>query len=75
MNAKLILSALGLVAMLVTPAMAQKTHKRSVVPSSTVVAEPGYGIAQRGDVQIGTDPDPSIRSELHRDFPTALGAN
>jgi hypothetical protein len=84
MNSKLIISAIGLMAILATPAMAQKAHKRAMQPSSPTanVVDPSYGYAQGrgGDLyvegrDIGNDPDPAIRSELLRDAPTALGAN
>jgi hypothetical protein len=67
MNVKPIISALSLVAILATPAMAQKVHKRALTPTADVMNAAGY--------IVGTDPDPAIRSELLRDAATALGAN
>ena len=62
LNTKLALSAFGIIAMLTSPAFAQKRHHviRSVVYSSTIPGDqsgviPGYG--ESGDVVALPNPD------------------
>ena len=69
-TSKLVFAALG-VALLATPAFAQKTHRQ--------VSHQQYQSYQSGGVQfdgktIGADPDANIRSELSRDAGSSVGA-
>jgi len=73
-NTKMILAALGIASLIATPALAQKqTHRGHVAtPYAATVNTPV--ISSEGRV-IGTDPDPSIRSELARDATTYTSSN
>lgn len=74
MNSKIVLTVLGLAALVVTPALAQKpTHRAhaSEVYASDAAMRP---VVSDNHV-IGTDPDPSIRSELARDASTYTSTN
>lgn len=77
MTSKTLLTAFGLVALLATPALAQKPvhhhhYRYASGPYASVAASPA---AIEEGHSVGTDPDPSIRSELQRDWQTSLGAN
>src|ERR1035438_2881245 len=69
MNSKMTLIALGLATLVATPAFAQKpTHRAYAADAyASAVTQP---VVTEGRV-IGTDPDPSIRSELQRDSSTS----
>ena len=70
MKMKMVLTALGLAALLATPALAAKqTHRAR---ATTAVTAPA--ITSEGQL-IGTDPDPSVRSELSRDATTYTSTN
>ena len=71
MNTKFALSALGLALVIATPAFAQK-HSHRASPVAASAAEPL--VTSEGRV-VGTDPDPSIRSELQRDWTTYTTSN
>jgi len=73
MTSKTLLTAFGLVALLATPALAEKPvhHYASGPYASAATPAP---VVEGGRV-VGTDPDPRIRSELQRDWTTSLGAN
>lgn len=71
MNTKIILTAFGLAALAATPAFAQKpAHGASAVPYVSAAAP----VFSEGRF-AGTDPDPSIRSELSRDSSTYTTTN
>ncbi len=74
MTAKIIVTALGLAALVVTPALAKKPVHRTqpTGPYAAVIAP--APIAGEGR-SVGTDPDANIRFELQRDYQTSLGAN
>ncbi len=72
MNTKTALSALGLAMLIATPALAQKPAHRA--PAAAYASATPLVVAPEGRV-IGTDPDPSIRFELGRDYTTYLGGN
>ena len=68
-TSKLVFAALG-VALLATPAFAQKAHRQVNQP---------YQSYQSNSVQfdgraVGADPDANIRSELSRDAGSSVGA-
>ncbi len=67
LNTKLILSALG-IAMLATPALAQRPHQKAAHTVQVQVKAPDNVIDE-----FGTDPDPQIRSELARDAGQSVG--
>jgi hypothetical protein len=80
LNSKTIISALAVIALLATPALA-KTRKHQAVTT------PGQGIyntvapntlaspkVEADGRVIGADPDPQIRTEMLRDFGSAVGA-
>jgi hypothetical protein len=75
MNTKLVLISLGIATLVATPAFAQKQH-RAQATDAYASAHPAYtgSLTYEGRV-IGTDPDPSIRSELLRDAPTYTTGN
>ena len=69
MKTKMVLTVLGLTALVATPAFAQKPkhHAANGAHASTVQPAPaavGFGYA------LGTDPDPTIRYEINRDAAT-----
>jgi hypothetical protein len=77
LNPKTIVSALAMVALLASPAFAQKARKQpvatpgqgiynNVAPNSTAVEADGH--------IIGADPDAQIRTQLQRDFGSSVGA-
>jgi hypothetical protein len=74
MTKNTLLTAFGFVALLATPALAQKPvhHHYASGPYASVVA-PGP-IVEDGHY-VGTDPDQNIRFELERDWQTSQGAN
>ena len=64
-NLKVLISAVGFVALAASPVLAKphvqhNPHASAAVSSKTTVVGPN-GV-------IGTDPDPAIRSELQRDW-------
>ncbi len=69
---KTILIAIGLAALAATPTLAQpRVHARAQQPAvfaGTIVVAPNGRV-------IGADPDPNVRAEMLRDYPTAEGAN
>lgn len=69
MTSKTLFAVLGLAAFVATPALAKK-------PVHHAVSGP-YASAAAGQAgtTVGTDPDPSIRFELQRDWVTSEGAN
>lgn len=80
MKSKLILTTLGLVALLATPALAQKPQNRAMAPNTIAAGSPDFTSGSPSALYVdgryvGNDPDPSIRSELLRDAQTALGVN
>ncbi len=70
LNTKLVLSALG-IALLATPAFAQKPHRQAAHQVTQTVAPNGVDFQGRA---IGADPDANIRSELSRDVGNSVGA-
>jgi hypothetical protein len=69
MNTKMVLTALGLAALVATPAFAQKqTHHAATNGAYASSAQPAQ--VNSSGYNVGTDPDPSIRFELERDAPT-----
>jgi hypothetical protein len=67
LNTKLALSALG-VALLATPAFAQKPHHHRAPQLQTQFQNPrSDDVVVDGHV-IGADPDPQIRSQLSREY-------
>jgi hypothetical protein len=73
MTQKTLLTAFGFVALLATPALAQKpVHHYASGPYASV-ATPAP-VVENGRV-VGTDPDQNIRFELQRDWATSQGAN
>ncbi|HLH89107.1 MAG TPA: hypothetical protein VKX28_11655 [Xanthobacteraceae bacterium] len=74
MSKKTLLTAFGFVALLATPALAQKpVHHHDASGPYASVAAPAP-IAQDGRY-VGTDPDVNVRAELQRDWQTSQGAN
>jgi hypothetical protein len=71
-NTKLVLSALGIAAMLTSPAFAQRPQRQHSHP--TVQYQGASDAVQFNGVVVGSDPDPQIRSELSRDAGNSLGA-
>jgi hypothetical protein len=66
---KMILSAVGVAALIASPALAKPQHPHVQAPTvsgTTVVAPDGR--------VIGADPDANIRAELLRDYPNSEGA-
>ena len=66
---KLIMSVLG-IALLATPAFAQKPHH----PVTHQAVQSQTNAVQFDGHVIGADPDPQIRSELTRDGGNSVGA-
>ena len=73
MNSKVILTVLGLTALVATPALAAKkaAHRAPASVASDTMMRP----VVNDDRVVGTDPDPSIRSELARDATTYSSTN
>jgi len=81
MNTKLVLTALGLATLVAVPASAQDVRSNysrtraynsvDAYASATRYPSGAYGAYH----MIGTDPDPAIRSELQRDWPTYTTGN
>ena len=82
--AGLIVSTVGLTALLATPADAQRVRQRAYAnqgyyygaqntPSSYVVCWNGCG--HPGSIVMGADPDPFIRSQILRDASGFFGGN
>lgn len=69
MNTKMVLTALGLTALVATPAFAQKQTHHANNGAYASTAQPAAPVASSG-YNVGTDPDPSVRFELERDAPT-----
>ena len=76
MNSKVILTVLGLAALVATPAFAAKkaAHRAPASEASAGDAAMMRPVVS-DDRVIGTDPDPSIRSELARDASTYSSTN
>jgi hypothetical protein len=72
MKSKMMLTLLGLAALVATPALAKPAHRAQV--SSGAYASVNEPVVSDGRV-IGTDPDPSIRFELQRDSSTYTSTN
>jgi len=73
MNSKIVFAILGLATLVATPAFAQKpVHRAYQGAYASVASQPA--VVSEGRV-IGTDPDPSIRSELQRDSSTYSSTN
>ena len=70
-TSKLVFAALG-VALLATPAFAQKAH-RQVHQTQQYQSYQSNGVQFDGK-NIGADPDANIRSELSRDGGNSVGA-
>jgi hypothetical protein len=69
---KTILSAVGVAALIASPALAKpRTHVQAQQPA---VVSSDAVVAPNGRV-IGADPDANIRAEMLRDFQTSEGAN
>ena len=76
MSTKMVLTAFGLATLVATPAFAQKPTHRSHVQApyaSAIAVAPGV-VSSDGRL-VGTDPDPSVRSELARDATTYTSSN
>jgi hypothetical protein len=87
LNSKMVATALAMVALLATPALAQKARKQhpaathgqgiyNVVPNGPEGIRNGFGsttVDADGRV-IGADPDPQVRTQLLRDYGSSLGA-
>jgi hypothetical protein len=74
MNSKIVLTVLGLATLVATPAFAQKQTHRAHASGPYASATMMQPVVTDGRV-IGTDPDPSIRSELARDASTYTSTN
>ena len=74
MTNKTLLTALGFVALLATPALAQKPAHHYASGPYASTAMPAPAAIEEGR-SVGTDPDANIRSELQRDWQTSQGAN
>jgi hypothetical protein len=81
LNCKTVVSAFAVVALLATPAFAQKTHKHSQAAAASAATTQGLYDRAGSNVVIGSDgrvigadPDPVIRSYLLRDEGSATGA-
>jgi hypothetical protein len=74
MNTKIILTVLGMAALVATPAFAKKPVHRAHQDTSASDAAMMRPVVS-DDRVIGTDPDPSIRSELARDASTYSSTN
>ena len=81
LNSKTVVSALAIVALLATPAFAQKMRKHSQAAAASAATT--QGLYNRADTNtvigsdgrvLGADPDPLIRSYLLRDEGTSTGA-
>jgi hypothetical protein len=76
-NAKIVLSAIAMAALVATPAFAQKSRHHYVpahLYNSTAPAVTGNAVVGPDGRVIGADPDAQIRSELQRDSGSAEGA-
>jgi len=78
LNAKAIVSALAMVALLATPALAKsRKHPAPVGQGIYNTAAPnavGSTAVEADGRIIGADPDPQIRTQLQRDFGSSVGA-
>jgi hypothetical protein len=68
MKTKMVLTVLGLTALVATPAFAQKPVHHANNGAYASAAQPAP--VNSSGYNVGTDPDPSIRFELERDAPT-----
>jgi hypothetical protein len=75
MNSKVILTVLGLAALVATPALAAKKAHRAATSEASASDAAMMRPVVSDDRVIGTDPDPSIRSELARDASTYSSTN
>ncbi len=69
MKTKMVLTVLGLAALVATPAFAQKPTHRTAASGAYASATQPAPIVSNG-YAIGTDPDSNVRFELNRDAPT-----
>jgi hypothetical protein len=74
MNTKMVLTALGLAALVATPAFAQKPTHRAPAPGPYASAAQPAPVVSNG-TYVGTDPDANIRFELSRDSATYSSTN
>jgi hypothetical protein len=73
MTTKMVVTVLGLAALVATPAFAQKpTHRAN---ASDAYASAGQPAINSNGSWVGTDPDANIRFELNRDAPTYSSGN
>jgi len=72
MKTKMVLTALGLAALVATPAFAQKPTHRASGPYASAAQHAPIG---SGGYAVGTDPDANVRFELNRDAPTYSTGN
>jgi hypothetical protein len=75
MNTKIILTVLGMAALVSSPALAKKPLHRASAQQATAGDAAMMRPVVSDDRVIGTDPDPSIRSELARDASTYSSTN
>ena len=75
MSTKMVLTVLGLATLVATPAFAQKPTHRGHLQAVPYAATAIPGVVSNDGRLIGTDPDPSIRSELARDATTYTSSN
>jgi hypothetical protein len=76
MTTKMMVTALGIAALIATPALAQNQTHRAHVSNPYAAAAPVTAPVISSDGRmVGTDPDPSIRSELSRDATTYTSSN
>ncbi|HEX4556976.1 MAG TPA: hypothetical protein VH249_23500 [Xanthobacteraceae bacterium] len=75
MNTKIILTVLGMAALVATPAFAAKKVHRAPASEASASDAAMMRPVVSDDRVIGTDPDPSIRSELARDASTYSSTN
>jgi hypothetical protein len=69
MKTKMVLTVLGLAALVATPAFAQKPTHRAPASGPYASAAPLAPAVAYG-YPVGTDPDAQVRFELNRDAPT-----
>jgi hypothetical protein len=75
MNTKTILISLGIATLVATPAFAQKQHRARVTDAYASAQPTNTAPLTFMNRSLGTDPDPSIRSELLRDASTYTTSN
>jgi hypothetical protein len=68
-NLEVLMSAIGLAALVSTPVLAkQRAHNGHPAPAQSSISS--AVVSAEGRV-IGADPDPAIRFEIQRDWPSA----